>query len=159
MNRVFLIAAIFISINLTAQTIIKESIDSGGGVLTETGVKIVQTIGEVMITEKSNGNLLVSEGFITPEIAKSLDVAESYDVLQAILFPNPTSSGIVNIQLPVRQSYVIDVFDLSGKEVIRKVTSEYNVVLNFSELPNSTYVVIIKSETERQISISKIVKN
>ncbi|MCF6279430.1 MAG: hemagglutinin protein [Flavobacteriaceae bacterium] len=65
---------LFISIITNAQTIEKFSIDSGGASSTAGGIEILYTIGEVNVQELSAGNIIVSEGFINPEVVVDIKI-------------------------------------------------------------------------------------
>ncbi len=152
------ISLFFISFLGFSQQIVKESIDSGGGAASATGIKIVHTIGEVVVAEKSNGTLHVSEGFISPEFASYLDV-ENYTALGGVkAYPNPTMA-VVNITFPEPQNYLIQVFDILGREVLQVRTDNVdNYLLNISNLQAETYMVLVKNTNSRQFKTFKIVK-
>ena len=141
-----------------AQQIVKESIDSGGGTVSATGIKIVHTIGEVVVAEKSSGTLHVSEGFIGAEFATYLDV-ENYTALVGVkAYPNPTAD-ILYLTFSEPQNCQIQVFDMSGKEVLMKQcinTEKYN--LNVTNLQAAAYLILIKNIESKQYKTFKIVK-
>jgi hypothetical protein len=62
-----------------SQTIVKSSIDNGGGSVITSDMNMVYTIGEVNVQESSNGDLRISEGFISPGLFSS-----------SIIFPGET---------------------------------------------------------------------
>ncbi|MDY2588500.1 hemagglutinin protein, partial [Winogradskyella aquimaris] len=56
-----------------SQSIEKFSIDSGGSSTTAGGIELIHTIGEVAIAERSNANLILSEGFINATLKIRID--------------------------------------------------------------------------------------
>ncbi len=65
-----LFIALLASCSINAQTIVKSSIDSGGGSVSAGNIQMVYTIGEVRVQERSAGNIQLSEGFINPTSIK-----------------------------------------------------------------------------------------
>jgi hypothetical protein len=157
-KSIILALLILTGINIEAQQIKKESIDSGGGVATATGIKIVHTIGETVVAEKDNGNLHVSEGFIGVEFASYLEVEDYMELVGVNAYPNPTTE-ILNITFSESQNYQIQVFDMLGKEVLQVETNNVsNYPLNVSNLQSATYVVLIKNIYSKQFKIFRVVK-
>lgn len=147
-----------ISVGAFPQQIVKESIDSGGGVATATGIKIIHTIGEVVVAEKDNGTLHVSEGFIGAEFANYLDIEDYTTLIGVKAYPNPTAD-VLYLTFSEPQNYQIQVFDMSGKEVLMKQyinTEKYN--LNVTNLQAAAYLILIKNIESKQYKTFKIVK-
>ena len=72
--KITVLTMLFISIITNAQSIEKFSIDSGGDSKTVGGIEILYTIGEVNVQELSAGNIVVSEGFINPEVIVAIKI-------------------------------------------------------------------------------------
>jgi len=141
-----------------SQQIVKESIDSGGGIAVASGLQVISTLGEVVVYEKINGNLHVSEGFISYQLLSSLDIENFSNSLAIKAYPNPTTE-ILNISFTDAQNYQIQVFDLLGKEVLKKQTKgEAIYKLNVSSLQETTYIVLVKNIVSKQYKVFKIIK-
>lgn len=79
-----------------AQSIEKFSIDSGGASATAGNIQILYTIGEVMVQERSAGNIQISEGFINPV---SLKLTINPKVFLQGPYVSPDSAGLMNDNL------------------------------------------------------------
>ena len=158
MKIIVTISVFFIGFLGFSQQIIKESIDSGGGVATATGIKIVHTLGEVVVAEKNNGTLHVSEGFISADFANYLEVENYTELVGVKAYPNPTAS-VLHIHFSEPQNYQIQIFDMLGKELmLRQSTNTSNYALDVTKLQAASYVVLIKNTDSRQFKTFRIVK-
>ncbi|MGJ8665007.1 MAG: hemagglutinin protein [Patiriisocius sp.] len=122
-----LFIALLASCSIYAQTIVKSSIDSGGGSVSAGNIQMVYTIGEVMVQERSAGNIQLSEGFINPT---SIKVSVNPKVFLQGPFTSAQTSGLmndnlrVNNQLPTTSPYAdgltcdVSVFSITGSEAI-----------------------------------------
>ncbi len=92
------IVTLCVSTYLQAQTIEKFSIDSGGASSTSIDgtIEILYTIGEVMVQERSAGNIQVSEGFINPT---QLSITVNATVFLQGPIDDPTTPGLMNDDL------------------------------------------------------------
>lgn len=92
----------------TSQSIEKFSIDSGGASTTAGNLQILYTIGEVHVTERTAGNIQISEGFINPTQVSIKVNATAF--LQGPI-NNPVTPGLmndnlrVNAQIPTTSPY------------------------------------------------------
>lgn len=84
-------------LSITAQTIEKYSIDSGGASTSAGGVEILYTIGEVVVQESSASNFSISEGFINSNFKIMIDPVV---YLQGPIL-SPDTGGLMNDDLRV----------------------------------------------------------
>lgn len=106
MRKFIIIILSMVCYQLSAQQINKESIDSGGGFVASAEFSIIHTIGELVVAEKAEGNIHVSEGFINGQLMKITDI-ESFSMIEDLtIYPNPTSD-IINVNFSERGSYKI----------------------------------------------------
>ena len=108
------------------QSIEKYSIDSGGASASAGGIEILYTIGEVVVQEYDTPILLVSEGFITPELKVRINPKL---FLQGPIL-NPANAGLMNDDLrsngyipttsPYSDNATCDasVFNITGNDAI-----------------------------------------
>ena len=120
--------ALLLSANINAQSIVKSSIDSGGASVTAGNIQVLYTIGEVMVQERSTGNIQLSEGFINPEVL--LDIKISPIMLLQGPITNPAMAGLMNDELrvsgliPTTSPYIdvatcdASVFTITGNDAI-----------------------------------------
>ncbi len=81
-----------------------------------------------------------------------------YDSLKSILiYPNPVQTDL-QIQLPANRTYEIRLFDLNGKQLIHRKTGDITCSINLSNLPASTYLLLIIDRSNRQAKTLKIQK-
>ncbi|MEL7120128.1 MAG: T9SS type A sorting domain-containing protein [Bacteroidota bacterium] len=108
--------------NLCAQESIQISrsiVGSGGKVDTNETIIISSTIGEAVVGDISNSNLLLTQGF---QQAEPEDFISSYQNIEWIssltAFPNPASNQIqLNIKSNVDSEYHLHLFDAMGRLV------------------------------------------
>ena len=73
-KQITIFVAILFCSTLVGQSIYKSSIDSGGASASSGDIQVLYTIGEVNVQESAAGNIILSEGFISPqEIAIKID--------------------------------------------------------------------------------------
>lgn len=94
-NFLILLMAFCFTKTIAAQTIDKYSIDSGGASASAGGIQVLYTIGEVVVQEYDTPTLLVSEGFITPELKVRINPKL---FLQGPIL-NPANAGLMNDDL------------------------------------------------------------
>jgi len=158
MKKILAIGIFLFSFLGYSQQIVKESIDSGGGVTIASGLQVISTLGEVVISERSNGNIMVSEGFISNQLLSSLEVNDFSILLGVKAYPNPTTD-ILNISFMDSYNYQIQVFDLLGKEVFNKQTNGKLVYkLDCTNFQIATYIVLVKNLVSKQYKVFKIIK-
>lgn len=101
MKKIVLIALVLTG-SMYAQSIEKFSIDSGGASVSAGNIQVLYTIGEVMVQERSAGNIQVSEGFVNPT---SLKLTINPKVFLQGPFASPVDAGLMNDNL--RQNNLI----------------------------------------------------
>ncbi len=138
-------------------TVKKSSISTSGGSYTNTNMTLVFTVGEVVIQEKTTGNIHISEGFIGPDI-NGVTGIEDYDELYGLqVHPNPVQTDL-QIQLPANGTYEVHLFDLTGKELINRQSNDMTMTLNLTRLPASVYLLVIIDRLHQQAKTLKIQK-
>ncbi len=139
---------------LTAE---KMSIDSGGGMVTVGTLVSLSTLGEGFVEETANGNLQISEGFISAGQLTSLGL-DAYDpLLNVALFPNPTQD-FVNIKSVENVAYTLTLYDTHGRkiELWQIDTTEYQI--NVAQLPTATYWLVLTDELNQQYKSFSLIK-
>ncbi|MFD2822850.1 lamin tail domain-containing protein [Lacinutrix iliipiscaria] len=90
--------------------------------------------------------------FGTPGAPNSLSV-DSFDLSSFNVYPNPTSTGIVNITSSKNEAILVSVYDILGKQVLNQTIT--NNVLNVSRLNSGVY--ILKMSQNGNVSTKKLV--
>ena len=122
---IFLLTPIVI---IHSQSIVKNSIDSGGGSTTNGGIQILYTIGEVNIREVTVGDIQLSEGFINPEIELGILLDPKMYLQGPFLNPavfelmndNLRNNGYIPTTSPYEDAATCDasVFDITGNDAV-----------------------------------------
>jgi len=157
-KSIILALLILTGINIEAQQIKKESIDSGGGIATGDGIVAIHTIGETVVQEKSEATLNVSEGFISSDLLQGIGI-QDFTLLEGVTaYPNPTTD-VLKISFPEMKNYNIQVFDLLGKEILDiESKNQEDYELDLSSLETATYSLVIINNVTKQFKTFKIIK-
>ena len=149
------VSLLLVSHLLTAQSIEKNVVSSGGG----SSVIMSQTIGEAIIVKDEN--LTVISGFQQPEFLQTaipLDVQEISSTLE--VYPNPTVD-IVRIKGGPNPSedVQITVYDQLGKKINVPIRKETETQIDFSQEKSGTYFLLIQYPKAAQVASFKIFKS
>src|SRR5690606_5740863 len=126
-----------------AQTIEKFSIDSGGNSTSNGNIIVLYTIGEVNVQELNAGNILLSEGFISPDFGETLNIGyEDSTGNQLLLYPNPAKDFVTITNLPHGEIQMI-VFDINGKVIVSKIVNTETARIDTSNFSNGVYLLRI----------------
>ncbi|MDY0090538.1 MAG: T9SS type A sorting domain-containing protein [Flavobacteriaceae bacterium] len=124
-----------------AQTIEKFSIDSGCYSTSNGNITVLYTIGEVNVQELNAGNILLSEGFISPDFGETLNIGYEGSIgNQLLLYPNPAKDLVTIDNLPYGETEII-VFDITGKVMVSKLTNAETTRIDTSNFLNGVYLV------------------
>ncbi len=124
-----------------AQTIEKFSIDSGGNSTSNGNITVLYTLGEVNLQELNAGNILLSEGFISPDFGETLNIGYEGSIdNQLLMYPNPAKDLVIIDNLPHGETH-IRVFDLSGKEMFSKYINAETTTINTTNFANGVYLL------------------
>jgi hypothetical protein len=162
--RTFSILFVFFNFTLTAQTtIIKSSIDSGGNSISYADYKLIYTIGEIAIQESNEATFHFSEGFITPELLKSLTIEDYTQLFGVSFYPNPATDW-VTIQFPEDSNIEVQAYDLNGKSVeIPKIEimeeNPNEVTLQLAHLSSAVYAIVVMDHQNKKYKHLKLIKN
>jgi len=121
------------------QTIEKFSIDSGGASTTANGIEMLYTIGEVHLEEANVNPIVLSEGFINPEVSATLSVGEE-DGFSIKIFPNPVSQTLYIFTKQTLE--IITLYDVLGKEVY---ASKHSNQIDVSRYQQGLYFLKVKT--------------
>jgi len=115
------------------------------------------SIGEPMNTELSEGDILISQGFLQVSIAETTDID---DLLEESInvFPNPTTA-VLTLELPeMSGSYQYQLFNSMGAEIEMRELELIRTEVDLSSLSSGTYFIkVIKgSEHSKTLKIVKL---
>ncbi len=124
MKHIFLISGLFFTICLFSQSIHNSSIDSGGASSSNGNIQVVYTIGEVNVMESSVGNIILSEGFINPQLDINIDprifLQGPYDTNTSLMLDDLRSTANIPTTSPYADVLTCDasVFNATGNDAI-----------------------------------------
>lgn len=155
-SKFLLLVAIQFLLFLTAtgQSIERSVIGSTGGYFESTDYSLSQTVGEVAIETKTNGTIILTQGFQQPDSDQGVNVDELQLELSYNVYPNPTSD-FLNIALKSSSNFSGEIYltDMKGQQITG--TKSVSVGANFltekidvSTLATASYIVIIKDEVK-----------
>ena len=136
----------------------KSSVDNGGAINTNAGLTIIYTIGEPVVQEKNKSNIYISEGFLSPDIFKTVNT-ENYTSIDDIkVYPNPTVD-ILNISFAEKDDYEISISNSFGQMISKTKYYRVNTLtLNMKNFIDGIYFILIKNSDKKQYKTYKIVK-
>ena len=146
----------FFSNLILAQTAAIQSIDSGGESTTST-IKAVYTIGETVVTEFSDTNFKVSEGFINDiTVEGTLSLGESTPEIAIKPYPNPTQNYI-HLDYPLATTVNYVVVNSLGEIVLSLQLNGDKHQLNIDQFSQGIY--FIKAiNNKKELGTFKIIK-
>lgn len=142
-------------VSLHAQSIERQVIAAGGQSTQSTSF----TIGEAIIHGK--GILSITAGFQQPGIIVNDPVLDINDISTMLnIYPNP-SPRYVNIKggelLTVDTK--VDVFNFEGKQLNLPVSRNDGIVIDFENLTDGIYFLVIRNPVQQSIAKFKILKS
>ena len=134
----------------------KQSVDSGGAIAENGTVKMLFTIGEVVVAESTVATYQVSEGFIGADINLALGIADYGELTGVRVFPNPVIDE-VHIALPDDDYYELLLYTLAGK-LIQQSNSDRQTeaVIRLQSSAPIGYLLLIKNTSNQKEEVFKL---
>ena len=152
-----LILLLIVGLGNAQTTIKKSSIASGGNAAIQGNITLISNIGEVAIQEQSNTNILISEGFIAPDIYEILGVENMSELTGIQVYPNP-AIDFVKIHFSKQDNYQVQLFDLNGKLILDfSVDSDIEKIIPLKNLQAGGYLLLVRKDN--QSKVYKIIKS
>jgi len=132
-------------------------IDANFGCNDMLGREIDSTNEEVLrMNDMADENVLYKEEFTDVELNKETIAETKPSNSNFTIYPNPSSDGQFIIELTNKTTEsTIEIYDLMGKKVWSKVSSENKLEIDISNQPKGIYLVKVVSENN--VIIQKIV--
>ena len=120
-----------------------------GGDMEGSGVTISYTIGQIAVQSYGEGGTTISEGVQQPYEIQTIGI-DNYPgiTLNAMVYPNPTTS---NLQLAISNAEFegeVKVFDTNGKYLFSKKIEGETTVIPMADLATGTYFVNVLNGTQ-----------
>ena len=120
-----------------------------GGDMEGSGVTISYTIGQIAVQYNNEGGVIISEGVQQPYEIQTIGIDNYPSItLNAMVYPNPTTS---NLQLAIsNEEYEgeVKVFDTNGKYLYSKKIEGNKTEIPMSDLATGTYFVNVLNGTQ-----------
>ena len=129
-----------------------------GGTASGNGGTVTYTIGQIAVQSYGEGGTTISEGVQQPYEIQTIGI-DNYPgiTLNAMVYPNPTTS---NLQLAISNEDFegeVKVFDTNGKLLFSKKIEGITTEIPMSDLATGTYFVNVVSE-KQILKTFKVVK-
>ena len=138
----------------------QQSLNAAGGDATGSNGKISYTIGQIDYVSATGSNGSVSQGVQQPFEIFTLGTDDFPNIiLQAIVYPNPTSS---NINLII-ENYSIDnlhynLYDIQGRSIANQKITQQGTNITMENLQNANYFLQV-FDNNKTLKTFKIIKN
>jgi len=141
-SLVILLFFIINSVLSIAQTVTPEEIVSAGASFSTTYAQMSWTMGGGQSATYSDGNIIITEGFIQPillieTLTKKID-DNNYSVK---VYPNPVRSNLnIKFNIDKKEKLLIYLYDLNGKQILTKTLKNNNTEkIGFEKYNNGIY--------------------
>ncbi len=138
-NISFFIFGILMAFSAHSQSIKSYVITSAGTAIMNADGAIYLSIGEPMNTEITDGEIMISQGFLNVTIVGL--VLDTEDLLTEVIkaYPNPTSAQLT-IEMPEMDGiYFYELYDLTGRLLKREGLENKKEEVNFSNMNSGAY--------------------
>lgn len=152
----FFILGMMLAFSGFSQSIKSYVITSAGTAMMNGDGAIYLSIGEPMNTEISDGDIMISQGFLNVTIS---GITADEDLLTEVIkaYPNPASAQM-NIELPEKNGeYVYLLHDINGKLIQTDALNDNNNVVDLQGVIQGTYFMKVVKDDKSSKTI-KIVK-
>lgn len=157
-NFNLIVVFLLFAISSQAQSIRSYVITNAGASLMSNEGGMYLSIGESMSTEISNGDIMISQGFLQVSVIASNAVSTDELLNEPIkVFPNPSANNIT-IDIPEFEgAYQFQLFDITGSIIEQDNLMQSKQKIDLETVPPGTYLLkVIKDD--KQSKTLKIVK-
>jgi len=150
---IVIIIILFLNISSLAQNsqVPSYSFSSGFAISNSANTTFISSVGEPFGGRSSNGNSIITSGFLASTSSTITDVAGEKDVVPNVFdlhqnYPNPFNpSTVISWQLPVNSHVSLKVYDILGNEVAtlvdgNKEAGNYETKFDGSALASGMYI-------------------
>jgi len=144
----------------SAQSLKPSVIASGGRHATGPNIQLSYTVGETMVTTRSQGSVVLTQGF-QQTYKNTVGVPQMAEGVLVSVFPNPTTDR-VNLLVKGENTnhYIARLYSLTG-QLLHQIDLPPNETASFElgQMADGLYIIQLVSETEAPMGIYKIEKN
>jgi hypothetical protein len=139
----------------------QEAVLSSGSSATGTGGSVSFSVGQLVYTTIIGTGGSISQGVQQPydiAVISGLDEAKGIS-LQCIAYPNPTTDQLIlKIENSYQLSFVVSLFDMSGKLIVNQKISGTETAISMGNLASATYILKV-TQNDNEVKTFKIIKN
>jgi hypothetical protein len=146
MNKTpLLLLLLFVNCEIFSQTGNPHVIAFSGGNGSNSEVSFCWTVGEVVISELSDGSYFLAQGFHQGGLAVVSKLENLPPNGEINVFPNPVENFLtIELQeISFPENWTIEVYSPDGKLVLRQILSESPSNVDFSSFPAGAYLLRI----------------
>lgn len=146
----------FVCANLPAQTMERQVIAAAGGFTQTTAGALDWTLGEPMITARTNGDLYWGEGFQQAWVAPLVPTTDAgtAPAISFTVYPNPAAQYLhVESDMPLLKAQL---FDLTGRAVTEPIAVNGFARFSLNHLPGGFYLLRAFDATGRLAGVAKV---
>ena len=152
---------LFLTLNLGV-AVAQNATVTAGGTASGSGGSLTYTIGQIADQRVEGNGRYVIEGVQQPYEIQVVGINSYPNItLEAVLYPNPTSSRVVlsirNFDIP-SQGLTAQLYDFNGKMVKAFVVKDLDTEIDFSDYAAATYQLRIMDD-KTLLKTFKVVKN
>lgn len=155
----FSISLLF-ALSFQAQSLEKQTLSNGGGFSENNNLSLEWTLGEMKVSELSNGNLIISEGF-----HQGNDLTIGFletDAFTMNIFPNPTQDIIqLQIDASLQSDLTMELIDMKGSRILEKRLFENGSAyseIDLSTFENGIYILLLTDQNSKKTYEFKVQK-
>ncbi len=147
------------SISVMSQIIEPQAITASGNTFSSSNVVLTYSIGEIATETYKTSSLMLSQGFIQPEINVETGYTDPEISVDFKVYPVPATSYVFIESEEVRENMVVELYNISGSKLLTAQITENKMQIDLKNLPASEYQLnIISSGQKKLIKSYKIVK-
>ncbi len=155
MNKLFLLAGLFLSSNLVGQSISSYVITSAGDAIMSDEGALYLSIGEPMNTELTGGEVMISQGFLQVTIADRILNSEELLEESVTVYPNPVAEELRFDLEDAYEQYSLRVYNTSG-QIIHTTESLSSSRLNVKDYSVGTYFLTLHKDNKSSRAVQFI---
>tara|TARA_Y100000385_G_C12988311_1_gene591670 strand:- start:682 stop:1164 length:483 start_codon:yes stop_codon:yes gene_type:complete len=157
-NPLFFLIFVFITLNLSSQTISKQVISSLGANTANNSNRLSYSLGEVLVGPlyAEDGSLQLANGYYPSFNLETLSAEISSTAVKLKFYPNPVNE-LLYVSHPTVTKFNVYLTDVTGKKIFKGEIQKKNPI-NFSNYPKGIYLLSIMIGEIKKKNTYKIIK-
>jgi hypothetical protein len=155
---IFLFCLLF-HLSAPAQEVKPEVISTAGGSYETTGIQLSWTLGEPAIAAYANGNVMLSQGFIQPEIKVESGYSDPVIRLSMKVYPVPAANSVTLEFSVIPEGLSVELYNLQGTRLYAEPVRSERFQIDLKPWPASEYILKIVSADNKMIQSYTLIKH